>query len=307
VLSKPTVLILGAGASQPYGFKTGQAQLDWARSLDVSVLPTEIGPFPRTLVPQLQSALRNTGERSIDAMLRADSPLLPAAKALMARDLLRAERSTIPLGPEKDAYWYRTLYAALPRSTLEEFRRAPVTIYTFNYDRSLDDFLWRALTQAFPLASGVEIAQALDCIGPFHLHGRLGRLCAESPGGEEIIPYGGDLSTGNVTSSDAKAAADQIKLISETTALDEFFMRARDAIASADCVVFLGFAFHPDNLGKFQLQNCLRASTQVFASAYRLTQQQVAHIGTKHGITVTFGHENDDVSRFLGTYPQILD
>jgi hypothetical protein len=124
MLSKPTVMILGAGASQPYGFKTGRTQLDWARSLGDQDLVNDIQPVPRTFVPQLRSTLRDTGERSIDAMLKADSPLLPAAKTLMARDLLRAERNLIIPPAEQDTFWYRTLYAALPRNSLQEFRRS---------------------------------------------------------------------------------------------------------------------------------------------------------------------------------------
>ena len=141
MLSKPTVMILGAGASQPYGFKTGPKQLDWARSLGEQNLVNDIKPYPPMFVPQLRSTLRDTGERSIDAMLRADSPLLSAAKALMARELLRAERNLISPPAEQDTFWYRTLYAALPRNSLDEFRRSQLAIYTFNYDRSLDYFL----------------------------------------------------------------------------------------------------------------------------------------------------------------------
>jgi hypothetical protein len=106
MLSKQTVLILGAGASAPYDFKTGRTQLDWARSLNESQLVQETAPFERTRVPQLRATLRGTGERSIDAMLRADSPLLPHAKALMARDLLRSERAIISPPSEKTAFWY---------------------------------------------------------------------------------------------------------------------------------------------------------------------------------------------------------
>jgi hypothetical protein len=95
MLAKQTVLILGAGASEPYGFKTGGRQLDWARSLGQPHLIPDTAPLLRTLVPQLQRTLRDTGEGSIDAMLRADSPLLLHAKALMARDLFRVERTLL--------------------------------------------------------------------------------------------------------------------------------------------------------------------------------------------------------------------
>ena len=308
MLSKRTVLILGAGASAPYGFKTGRGQLDWARALGAEALAAHAAPFSRALVPQLNLTLRDTGERSIDAMLRADSPLLPLAKALMARDLLRAERVIVTPPSEKDSYWYRTLYAALPRHTLHAFRRAPLAIYTFNYDRSLDYFLWRALAVAFPQATATEVAEALDCIGPFHLHGQLGRLYTEAPGNDEVLEYGGSASPGDEFSdSDVQKAARQIKLISETYATDEFFVRAQNAISEADQVVFLGFGFHPDNLAKLRLRDCLRHETQTFASACGLTQQHTNWLRTKFGVAANFGNEGWDVARFLAVTPQILD
>jgi len=306
MLSKSTVLILGAGASQPYGFKTGREQLDWARA--TPDLLDEIKPVIPMYAPQLASVLRDTGERSIDAMLRADSPLLPAAKTLMARDLLRAERRLIPPPAEQPTYWYRTLYDALPRRTLEEFRRAPLVIYTFNYDRSLDYFLWRASVAAFPMATSAQIAEALDCIGPFHLHGQLGRLYPESNGAGPVVEFGGETGgAAEITNSDAQAAGSQIKLISETYATDDCFVRAQQAISAAEQLVFLGFGFHPDNLGKLRLQGCLRQQTAVFASAYGVTQHQTAHLSNKYGFNGSFGHESEGISRFLAMNPRILD
>jgi hypothetical protein len=307
LLSKKTVMILGAGASAPYGFSTGKSQLDTARLLSPQQIATEIAPYPAPLAPTLHAALRNTGERSIDAMLPKDSPILGPAKALIARDLFRVERNNLNPKAEPLGYWYRTLYSNIPRRTLEEVRGAPLRIFTFNDDRSLDDFLWRALSQTFSDASPSDIAAVLGEIGPFHLHGQLGRLKGELTCPGDVVAYGGDAESGGATDSDVAAAVTQIRLISETSADDALFKRAREALAWADRVIFLGFSFHPDNLGKFQLQSCLRASTESWASAFGITEQEMGYLRQKYSLGVQCGQEQWDVARFFAVYPQMLD
>jgi hypothetical protein len=307
MLSKNTVFILGAGASRPYDFKTGRGQLDWARSLGREGIATYIKPCQPMYAPPLYSRLVDTAEKSIDAMLPANSPLLPAAKALIVNDLLRCERNLVIPPSELDTFWYRTLWENIPRGTLNQFRRAPLTIFTFNYDRSLDYFLWRGLVAAFPDASPVQIAEALDSVGPFHLHGHLGRLYHESNGTGDVVQFGGDSSEGGVMNANVQVGIDNIKLISETTANDESFVRAQNAISAAQQLVFLGFGFHNENITKLSLRNCLNAQTSIWGSAYGLTEQQTGHLRTKHGLYGTFGQEGWGVARCLAMFPQILD
>jgi hypothetical protein len=285
-----TVLILGAGASVPYGFSTGKKQLDEARMLTADQLRQNIAPESSTRVPALQAALHATGELSIDAMLPATSPILRAAKALIARDLYRVERSHLNPSREPTAYWYRTLYSNIPRRNIEEAAGTPLRIFTFNYDRSLDRFLWLALTQSFPDASSSEISAVCANIGPFHLHGQLGRLHAELQGSGDVVDYGGQMDAGEATDGDVLAAVEQIKLISETTANDPLFVRLREAISEADRLVFLGFAFHPENVGKLKLPETLNPQTQIFMSAFGITDQEMGHLKGKYAMsTATHG------------------
>ena len=62
------------------------------------------------------------------------------------------------------------------RGTLQDFRANRATIFTYNYDRSPEDFLLRALRAKYRHKAREEYAQALDCVGPWHLYGRLGCL-----------------------------------------------------------------------------------------------------------------------------------
>ena len=107
MLKRPTLFIVGAGASVPYGFSTGCGQLNAARLLSPDQIVAMIAPVRRPQAALLATQLSLTGEDSIDAMLPADSPLLPAAKAYIARDPFKEHQRVTPR-PEVEQHWYRT-------------------------------------------------------------------------------------------------------------------------------------------------------------------------------------------------------
>jgi hypothetical protein len=309
MLRKQTVFILGAGASAPYQFSTGRGQLNDARTYTAEQLAERFSPVSRKLAPQLLTRLLKTGEPSIDAMLRPDSPLVAAAKGIIARDLFRVEQVGRTPPSETSQHWYRALFSNMPRGTYHEAINAPVRIFTFNYDRSLDRFLWDAFSAQFQHEniSDAQIGALLAAIGPIHLHGQLGRLHAEMPGAGAVVPYGGSDERGP-TDTDMLVAIDQIKLISETNARDKPFAQLHYAITQAERVIFLGFGFHEDNVLKLRIKENLPPTAAVFASGMGLTEQQMGHFKHKYGLNgMVHGHEAHDVARFLATFPQTLD
>jgi len=85
--------------------------------------------------------------------------------------------------------WYRTLWDAFDLRSLDSFRRTPLTIITYNYDRSIEYALVRALQERFG-GTFENCAAALDSIGPIHLHGQLGFLPGFTARAEDIAQYG---------------------------------------------------------------------------------------------------------------------
>jgi hypothetical protein len=238
VIATPTVLILGAGASVPRGFPTGGQLLAQARAQELHGLAEMIKPFGAPSAPDLHKAIANTGDKSLDAMLEYRPDLVPTGKVLMARALLNCEMRARGSRQDSQSEWYRELWACLDADSLENFRANPITIFTYNYDRSLEYFLISALCEKF-LKSRAECAAALDCIGPFHLHGQLGQLPEFNPrSGPGHVSYGGDPS--GITNADVNLAAQGITIISEAHPRSDGFLRARDALSTAKKVVFLG-------------------------------------------------------------------
>src|ERR1700683_290409 len=94
MLKTRPVIILGAGASMPYGFPSGRQMLDDARRLSAWDLSNQVPAEHREGAIALHKALMKTLEQSIDAMLETQpAEVVNAGKDLMARTLLQCERN----------------------------------------------------------------------------------------------------------------------------------------------------------------------------------------------------------------------
>jgi hypothetical protein len=312
MIRQRTVIVLGAGASVPYGFWSGQGLLDEARKYSAeefsNVLPVRFGGE----APALHRALRGTLSSSIDAALETRPRLVDAGKAFMARWLLQCEQNwrdnqRLVEQSHPGQQWHELLWSACDLASLDAFRATPLTLITYNYDRSVEFALTRALQETFD-APPAECAQALDCIGPIHLHGQLGTLPQFPSAGDSVIPFGG---MGNgVDEGDCLTAARGIKIIHEPEPTDEAFVRARDAIASAVRVIFLGFGYSARNVARLQLQKCMDRGVQLYLCTSGFsTQQVVAHVRplfSDWGPRLQHGTENQDIVQFFRAFPEAL-
>ena len=307
MLSKRTVIILGAGASMPYGFPSGEGLLRAGRLYPVDQLPQYILPQYHIEVPAFHRALHGTLERSIDAMLETRDDIVPIGKAFMARWLLEAERRMRDFPKYEPDIWYETLWGACDLSSLEAFRATPLTIVTYNYDRSLEFALARSLRERFS-ASEIDCAKAFDCIGPIHLHGQLGHLPAFTQRDEGVVPFGGSIQ--QLTDGNCVRAASAIRIVHEPKPQDEAFVRARDALAAADRVIFLGFSYAKSNIERLLLPECLRKTADVYlcVKGFR-PEQQVAQVRCYFGPwwnNLKVGHEIEDIVQFFRRFPDAL-
>jgi len=143
----------------------------------VSTPPREIDDFVK--------ALRFSGLISVDAFLEKRPEFLKIGKAAIAVELLHRERHDRLWKQENN--WMTYLYGRMMTNTLEEFAKNNVSFITYNYDRSLEEFLCTSQSNAF----GKDIsacAAVLKKMNIIHLHGRLGYLPWQDD--KEGIPYG---------------------------------------------------------------------------------------------------------------------
>ena len=267
MITHPTVLVLGAGASAPYGFPTG-AEL---RSQIIGELACPVAsPLGKTLMgagfreQQIQSfadEFGNSAWNSVDQFLEHRPDHLSVGKAAIAAALIPHEtmgKLFRAVDPEED--WYRYLFNAMACS-FDEFQNNKLSIITYNYDRSLEQHWLKAL-----LAFNKPVAvcyEKLKSIPILHLHGTLGEFIN---GPKNYRPYSDDSTPDMIT-----RASDSILIIHETNHASAGFGRARELIQAAERICFLGFGYDQRNVERLVGTDRLFQNKILTGTAYGLT------------------------------------
>jgi hypothetical protein len=294
VITTQTVFVLGAGASEPYGLPLGsRLRLDvlqnFADNAGHSVHVYNTTEFVQRQIIEFTEAFRYSGFLSVDAFLERRPEFMEIGKAMMGIELLLRE-SGIRLWQE-DRNWLTYLYQSMIGSTLGEFGENRVSFVTFNYDRSVEHFLFTSLLNAFGRSSD-EIKSVLQKIPIIHLHGRLGHLPWQE--GEKTISYGAnqiDRPTMNVLRSEIKVVHEDI-----TDGRDKDFAQAKELIGTATRVYVLGFGFGGRNAERLGLAEVKSADYQ--GTAVGLTPKEVRQCRSLCGDRINL-HPNWDSLDFL--------
>ena len=203
-------------------------------------------------------------------------------KLAIVRSILRAEKESLlyvdpPNTPNildfrrvKNA-WYNLFWQRVSENCqaqgLEE-RLSSVVFIVFNYDRCIEHFLCHSIQNYYGLSRS-DAASLVNGMAIFHPYGIVGSL--PWMGGQPQMVFGGEPET-----RDLGELAKQIKTFTEGTDPDASEVYAiRNHVRSADTLIFLGFAYHLQNL---QLLECSASdeSNRIFADSC---------FGTTYGIS----------------------
>jgi len=240
MITEPTVLILGAGASEAYGFPLGQGLVrkvceimeDQSKKEAIEsagYAPEELSNFIETL--------SSYGAPSVDSFLERCPKFIPIGKAAIATALIPLEDPIRLLAHNiPNPNWYQLLINALDEP-IGSFLENKVSIITFNYDRSLDYYLFKALSKRY---DSEEHAMGLfKQFNLVHVHGELGSLV---PIHKEGRPYDGNLDVENI-----RIASEKI-IIDEASEGTEEFKKAKLFLSEAKRIIFLGFGYHAESI-----------------------------------------------------------
>lgn len=135
MITQPTVLILGAGASAHVGYPLGGALVNQLCQLRGSTrLASLPGGWTSSEAEECLRQLSRSGHYSIDAFLEAFPDWAPLGKFLIAENLKNCE-SIDRLFPPSDSAWYQYLFnGLLAGDGSPGFEENRLSIITFNYD-----------------------------------------------------------------------------------------------------------------------------------------------------------------------------
>ena len=265
----PTALILGAGASMDFAYPSARGLkddvLDITRETnsDAYRCLLDLG-FENTVISAFSHELRFSGRPSVDAFLEHRHEFIPVGKAAMTLALIGLENINTLFKTGEN--WYEYLFNRM-EAPFDEFASNQVRFITFNYDRSLESFLFRVLQSAYG-KSPDEVADVLPSIPIIHVHGKLGDLPWESRNGRNY--------ESTMDPHEVLKAAQGIRIISEASPVDEAFARAISCIAISQRIVFLGFGYHAANLKRLRLDNSL--DQRLWGSCFGMTDRERAEV-----------------------------
>lgn len=244
ILDREVVFILGAGASKPYGFplayELGREALRWLDKRSIRDPLHKIG-IDDARIEEFIHAFDESRCGSIDHFLQTRSEkYMDVGVAMLASILIAKEDPQKVRNPERGDCWYGWLLDNLG-DTADEFDASPLTLATFNYDRSAEQVLIRGLHTRY----GIPVEQATKMVVKkvIHLYGDLGAYPGSGKTDEEA-PF-----ATTTTSLRLRLAMDRIALIRRGAKPTPPFDRVRERIRKATRIKFLGFGYDKINVG----------------------------------------------------------
>lgn len=281
MFQKKTVIVVGAGASSeanlPVGHElTGQIagildiQCRGAQQAhgDVLVMAAIKAAVQRDdssdgdIKPYLRACWRIRDAMpqaiSIDSFIdahRGDYALELCGKLATARAILQAERGSllsiepirgrggIAFTQLKDTWFTAFMQLLVENCRVEELsdRLSSICMIVFNYDRCIEHFVVNAIQNYYSIDSE-QAGELVRNIEIYHPYGSVGALPWYAE--EHAIAFGAE-----PTASQLADLAGQIKTFTEGTDPDSSdIMAIRKRVSEASIILFLGFAYHRQNL-----------------------------------------------------------
>jgi len=292
MIDKNTVFILGAGSSYPYGFPLGiklrELAFLTAENMFQSFHNKMGGDY---LVNELKNArkfarqLKSSGDQSIDWFLKKFPEYSYVGKFSILHHILQAENSSQfleSLTEEKrkqDWYWY--LYNEMskyPRGEVnpELFLRNNVKFITFNYDRSLENFLYTCFSNGHDFEKfGTTAKDLFKKIPIYHVYGKVAPLDWERVDNKPFVGYKTYQQDFNLLDS----LKENIHLIDDRESKKN--MEIGNLIMNAERIFFLGFSFANENLEMLDIPEVLNQHHRIFGTAFGATENEIRKIRAK--------------------------
>ena len=274
-LPKNIILVLGAGVSRPYGFPLGADLVQQIIGVNAKnfVAQTRPDKFSESLVKKFQEDLRNSGRRSIDRFLQQQPEHADLGKTLIAYSLTNNEDPDEVYAGETRGGIYSYFYNnILDPNSPKELNSNRFVVITYNYDRSLEFFLWNALRHGFSLSND-EAAQHLKSLPIYHVHGSFGDIT-----GDHAREYARNFD-------DVNKAPERLRIVSEDIEQSSVIHECRKEISLSRDIIFLGFAYDRANVQRLLIPEIMAEreengdgeASNIYGTTKGLVPAEVSH------------------------------
>ena len=281
MIERSTVLILGAGASYPYGLPLGaELRNSICKAADGhGTLAKTLRRFANIDIGRTIDFARQFKQshvKSIDAFLAKRSEFTELGKLAIAAVLIEKENPEKLVNTIDTEHWYSYMWNLMIQdiNDISQLRSNRIKFITFNYDRSLEYFLHLATKNTFGVDDQMA-QQSLRGLEILHVYGSLGQFHYMS--GDKVRQYSDDQNDVSL-----QIAANGIEIIPEARDDSKEFSTARRFCVEAESIGFLGFGFDPLNIERLGLADILRWRTEnkrgaprIVASALGVTNAEI--------------------------------
>ncbi len=294
MITEETVFILGAGASVPYGYQTGAGlrKSICKESVGSTHFENLIRDGSISLDEFDEEVWKNKGKdftdiffksdtRSIDLFLNRNPKFADIGKISIIHRILEDEKSSAFNEDMRDNFktqnWYSYLFDRMTSELTgpdeyEKFRENRVSFITFNYDRSLEYYLYDSLQNSF-YESSKDPTKYRNLINQLrrtpihHVYGCIASLPWQNGRGK-TLEY-----RSHYTFKHIMEMKDNVRVIFERKNNENF--EIINTILLAKRIFFLGFGYASENLEQIGIPDELTGDQQIFGTAYRLSEREI--------------------------------
>lgn len=245
MLTTKTTLVLGAGSSLAMGYPLGSGLRRKILALathDEATLTFRIESGLQHKQNELWDfldAFSKSQALSIDSFLARRSEFMAIGKHAIAAVMLACEAPNQLHETDHPDHWYQYLFHGLAKDDWASVDFSNLSIVTFNYDRSLEEYLLQSLMASYKKTRDEACAKLRE-LEIVHVYGALGNA---EPWSSNYLEYGLGFDA-----SRCLAAATSIEVIPEGRDNAPSVIKARDLLHKADVLAVLGFGFDALNL-----------------------------------------------------------
>jgi hypothetical protein len=174
---------------------------------------------------------------------------------------------------EQDWYFYlfdRLTSTVIDENTLCNFSKNKISFITFNYDRSLEQFLYESLRNSLNQVPEVKVINEINGIRIIHLYGQIAPLVwQDAQNGFEYKH--------RITHNLLVRCKKNLRTIYEETE-NPGLKEAEKLIEEAEQIFILGFGYAKENMEVLGLPKLIPPSCRVYGTGFNLIEEEIKRI-----------------------------